>query len=312
MRKNLQRGESNLDGIAIIFVIILVIILSPKEGPSESFWSWNDGTTLSSSGSSGSTLTASGSADSSTILLGSGNAPYSYQPYEEYITIENLGRAALNITGWQLKNGKDERTYYLGGQLQRFSADVAVIPKGAGLLSPSGNSFLQDIVLESGEKAIITTGTLRAIRTPYQITSFKENMCTGYIEDLPEYAFTPPLSRNCPKPELEPGIEALDTECKNLIKRLNSCETPVFDAKDRKGQDCSTCIKGERVSSSCAAFIKEHYSYQGCVAYHAGDRNFSGRTWRVFLGRGWEMWSKEYETIELFDRFGQLMNFRNY
>lgn len=312
MRSRWQRGESNLDGIAIIFVIIIVIILSPKEGPSESFRSFGGGTVLSSSGSTGSTVASKSSADGSDILLGSGNAPYSYQPYEEYITLENIGRAAINITGWQFKNGKDERTYYLGGQLQRFSADVALIPQAASLLSPSGNSLLKDVVLESGEKAIITTGSLSAIRTPYQITSFKENMCTGYIDALPEYTFTPSLSRNCPRPELEPGLESLDTQCRAAIKRLNSCETPVFEAKDKNGEDCTTCIKGERVSSSCAAFIKEHFSYQGCVAYHAGDKNFSGKTWRIFLGRGWEMWAKEYETIELFDRFGQLINFRNY
>ncbi|MBI2087019.1 MAG: hypothetical protein HYT69_02505 [Candidatus Zambryskibacteria bacterium] len=293
-----QRGESNLEGIVILLVIIMVIIISPKNDPSDSYQGHDPEATISSSGSF-------------EILLSTGNASYSYQPYEEYVTIENLGRAAVNITGWQLKNGKDERIYYLGGQLQRFSADVAVIPQASVFLLPSGNSFLQDIILSSGERAVVTTGSI-GVRSPYNITSFKENKCTGYIDVLPEYTFTPSLSRNCPRPEFEPGIEGLDTQCRTFIRRLNSCGTPVFEAKDRNGEPCDTCIKNERLSSPCAAFIKEHFSYRGCIAYHAGDQNFSGKTWRIFLDRKWEMWAKDYETIELFDRFGQLMSFRNY
>ena len=158
---------------------------------------------------------------------------------------------------------------------------------------------------------MVTTGSI-GISSPYKITSFKENICTGYFESLPEYAFIPPLRQSCPRPENEPGIENLPIECRDFISTLSNCKTPVFDNVDRDGYPCSTCIKGKILSSYCAAFIKEHFSYRGCVAYHSSDKNFYLKTWRIFLGRGWEMWAKSYETIELYNRLGELVGFKNY
>jgi hypothetical protein len=305
MRKTLQRGAGNLDGIVIIFVIIFILILTSGSGDGIPVgWRVERLSTPSSSGTS----IVSGAYE---ISLGSGNAPYAYQSYEEYITIENRGRASVNITGWQLRNGKDKRPYNVGGSLQRFSADLAVIPQAALVLSPTGGSIMQDLILGGGEKAIITTGSV-GVRTPYVITSFKENICTGYIDALPEYAFTPSLSRNCPRPANEPGLEALDNECRDFVKRLSACETPKFGSYIGEVEYCEDCINDKRLTSSCAAFVREHFSYQGCLAYHRGNEDFSGKTWRVFLGRGWEMWARDYESIELFDRNGELAGFRNY
>lgn len=302
MRLNLQSGKSDLEGIIIILVIIFILIISPKDDSPQSGSSWTLGTPAGYSSSR---------SNSSELILGSGNASYVYQPYEEYITIDNVGSKSVNITGWQLKNGKDKRPYAIGGQLQRFSADIAIIPQAVRLLSPTGGNILQDIVLESGEKAVITTGRI-AVQTPYQIVSFKESICTGYIEGLPEYAFDPPLFRNCPDPGREPGIEALDVQCRTFVKRLSRCETPEIGEYDRDKEWCSNCVDGELLSSACTAFIKDHFSYRGCAAYHSSDKDYYGKTWRIFIGRGWEMWAKDYETIELFNSSGELVNFTNY
>jgi hypothetical protein len=313
MKQNRERGNSDVIGVLVLAFIILIMVSTPRNpssGSSGSLFSIADGISPIKN-SQIESAPKTDSAFSTSISLGSGNASYSYQPYEEYITLDNQGRASLNITGWQLRNGKDKREYYQGGLLQRFSADVALIPQGAALLSPIGSSLKGDIVLNSGERAIITTGN-PTVNSPYPITSFKENMCTGYIEALPDYSFTPALNQNCPRPYLEPGVERLDTQCRDFIQTLSSCKTPVFTAKTPDGGACDTCINGKILSSSCAAFIKEHFSYQGCMANHSSDPNFSGRTWRVFLGRGWEMWNKDYETIELYDRLGQLAGFQNY
>lgn len=323
MSKFLQKGSTDITGIVILVIIFIILVASPKNpssrgDSSNSTWNWVSGTTLTSAGGgprtggqvSGTSITSSDYTP--TISVSSGNASYSYQSFEEYITIDNQGRAPINITGWQLKNGKDERGYYQGGSLQRFSADIALIPQGTLLLSPTGNSLMQDIVLNGGDRAIVTTGSV-GVNTPYRITSFKENKCTGYIEALSDYAFTPPLAQNCPRPALDKGVQNLDTQCRDFINTLSSCRTPEFNVKTPDGLgSCTTCVNGKILSSSCTAFIKEHYSYQGCVANHSGDANFSGGTWRIFLGRGWEMWTKDYETIELFDRLGQLVNFQNY
>jgi hypothetical protein len=325
MKIEWQKGNSNLAGILIIIFIIIVVITTPRDG--ESGWNWTPGSTITSgnygfsdspsgSGSSaqgtisGQTITSNVSGADS-IHIGSGNAAYSYQSYEEYITIDNNGRSPVNITGWQLKNGKDQRPYLVGSSLQRFSADIALIPQATSLLMPYGNSVLQDVVLERNERAIVTTGSVGS-RSPYSITSFKENSCTGYIEDLPDYSFNPPLNRNCPRPFDEPGIENLDIECRKAIQNISPCETPVYGGKDQSGENCPDCLDGKILGSACNAFIKERFSYQGCLINHSRDEGFAGRTWRIFLGRGWEMWAKEYESIELFDRFGQLVTFQNY
>lgn len=306
MKNQWQKGSSNLLGIGII-VAIAIIMLSQSGSGLRSGWT---------SGSGGAKETKSfwqsnGSSGGGQVAIGTGNASYVYQPYEEYITLDNSGRSPINITGWQLKNGKDKRPYYLGSMLQRFSADTALIPQASLILSPAGASLKQDVVLGKDERAIVTTGSF-GVRSPIAVSSFKENMCTGYIEGLPDYAFTPALSRNCPSPRTEPGIENLDRDCRRVVERLSSCETPQIGERRGGEEYCSECYEGQILSSNCRAFIEAHFSYQGCLIYHQSDPNFSSNTWRIFLGRGWEMWSDEYETIELFDSSGVLVDYENY
>ncbi|MBX4181338.1 lamin tail domain-containing protein [Candidatus Parcubacteria bacterium] len=318
MKKRWQAGDSTMEGLAILAVLMVIIFTMPKSHSTNTA----PGSTVKSGGLSwlssenyspikGSTVQSSTDNNYSSIYLGTGNAAYSYQPYEEYITIENYGQSPIDITDWQLKNGKDKRPYYQGGSLQRFSADIAIIPRATRVLSPTGNNVFENVVLSQGDRAIITTGSI-GVTSPYRIVSFKENMCTGYIENLSDYSFNPPLNTSCPNPGSEPGIENLPTDCRDAVRNLSSCQTPRFENKDSNGEPCDTCLGGKRLPTYCAAFIKEHFTYQGCLANHLNDRNFSGNTWRIFLGRGWEMWNKDYETVELFNKLGQLVTFQNY
>lgn len=322
MKKEWQKGSSNALGIGIIIFIIFVMLTqsgnnrSGSTAPGATLTS-GDNRTLGEIWSSPARNDSQSdysysNSDGGTgkISIGTGNASYAYQSYEEYITLQNQGGSAVNITGWQLKNGKDKRPYYVGSTLQRFSADVAIIPQGARVLSASGNSFMQDIVLKPGERAVVTTGSLTN-RQPITVTSFKENMCTGYIEALPDYSFSPSLSRNCPPAYKEPGIENLERSCRKIVESLGSCETPQIGERINN-EYCADCFRGELLSSNCKSYIQAHFSYQGCLINHQSDPRFEGSAWRIFLGRGWEMWADEYETIELFDRFGQLVNYQNY
>ncbi len=297
-----------IEGVVILAVLIVIIIIMPKDSRDRTITSPRANLSYGSE-VSGTTLRSAPQARY--VSLGAGNAAYAYQPYEEYITIENRGESSVNITNWQLKNGKDKRPYYLGGTLQRFSADIALIPQATRRLSPYGNNLFGDVILERGERAIVTTGSV-GVQSPYRIVSFKENSCSGYLEKLSDYAFTPPLTQNCPRPDREPGVENLDTECRSFISTLSSCQTPTFNVRDSQGDPCTTCVNDRFLNSSCVAFIKEHFNYGSCIAYHGNDADFSGRTWRIFLGRGWEMWAKEYETIELWNQLGQLVDFQNY
>ena len=295
-----------MDALFILAFVIFVMFATSRE---EKGWSNSSPSFNWSSG--GSTIQTSSIGAYRSLALNSGNASYEDEAYKEYIELDNWGDTNLNITGWTLKNGKDKRTYASGDSLQQFSADVATIPQGTKLLRAQGGSAMGDIVLEPGERAIITTGYI-GVNSPIQITSFKETSCTGYIEGLPEYAFTPTLSTSCPSPSREPGLANLDRDCQDYISGLSSCNTPEWSAKDSNGETCTTCIRGRRLSNQCAAFIKEHFSYQGCVAYHASDKDFSKKTWRIFLGRAWQMWSDKYETINIFDRAGNLVTGREY
>ena len=304
------KGNSNMEGVVILAILIVIVLIMPK-GDSNPQTKSAQGKIQSTSNVSGENVVSPKSPDTQNISLSTGNAAYAYQSYEEYITIYNRGRDSVDITGWQLKNAKDKRAYSFGGDLRYFPRDTAIIPQATLLVSPLGNNLLQNVVLGSGETAIITTGSITS-QLPYKIVSFKENICSGYLENMPEYSFTPSLSRSCPRPAEEVGVEGLDTECRNFVKRMSSCRTPKFETRDRDGDICHNCVDGKALSSPCVAFIKSHFNYNSCIANHRNDSEFSGKTWRIFLGKGWEMWAKEYETIELFDLFGRLITSRSY
>ena len=317
MAKRYQKGESLLEGLLAIGIIgfIIIAFVIPGKSPSplirQDTGNYSGNSSDSTSGYYYNDNLSENSIYSRSISIGVGNASRSYQPYEEYITIENRGRDSINITGWTLKNAKDERTYELGGRIQHFPADTAVVGRGARFISPYGESVVQNIVLGPGEKAIVTTGSMAQL-SPYRITSFKENVCSGYLGELRNYSFEPALRRDCPNPEIELGVRNLDTKCQNYIDRLRSCETPDYDKRDRDGEICSNCADGVQLSSSCINYLKGHYSYSGCIANHAGDPNFEGDTWRIFLGQKWEMWANDHDIIKLFDSTGNLVDYKSY
>ncbi len=315
MKRTFQRGAGNLDAFLIIGFLVFIMLLNPTINNTSRENSTQDWTLGNNSYTDPNTSITPLSSQSKNynLSLSTGNAGYARQSYEEYIVIENHGDKPVDITGWQLRNGKDRRVYNSGGSLQRFSSDITTIPQATLLLSPQGKSSMSNVVLGSGDRAIITTGSV-GVRHPYPIVSFKENICTGYLENLPDYSFQPSLSSyNCPRPELEPGVTNLDVACRKVIERLPGCQTPEFELRDSDDEPCSTCLEGQRLSSACAAFIKEHFSYRGCIAYHSGDSGFTeDKDWRLYLGRGWEMWAEDYEAIELFDLSGNLIISENY
>ena len=314
MTKQFNKGNSSLEGLFALVILgfIIMAFIIPGKSPKSL-----TNSTDSDSGSYGAAEyqynldLPKDSPYARLISLGSGNASRTYQPYEEYVSINNRGNNPINITGWTLSNAKDERVYETGGNLQRYVADTAKIPRATAFISPSGTNVFMDVVLDKGESAIITTGGMGQ-KTPYAITSFKENICSGYLDALDDYTFTPSLSNNCPRPIAESGTASLESNCRNFISKIPNCHTPKFDRLNRDGEDCSTCVDGEQLSSSCFAFIKSHYNYAGCIANHGSDPNFSGDTWRIFLGQGWPMWDDEHEVIKLFDNTGKLVDYNSY
>jgi hypothetical protein len=311
---------STLEGMVILgaLAVIIVFFILPRKGvvgPARGFIETTDQNTYNAyaeSQNAGKPVTTS--SYRSLITLGQGNAAYSVEPNDEYITIQNQGGDPVNITGWKLSNNKGERVYYSGNQPVSYTSDEAIIPQATGYIaSGNGYNLPQNVILAPNETAIITTGSV-GVQTPYRIVSFKENKCSGYIEALRQYDFTPTLNYSCVPPSQEPGIEAMDVACKNFINGLSACQTPIFGKLDRSSIDnCDNCVNGRPAPSSvCLNFIKQHFNYEGCLDNHKSDAKFYSNTWRIFLGRKWEMWGKEDEVISLFDQFNKLVFYRTY
>jgi hypothetical protein len=315
-----KEGGSALESMVILggLVLIIIFFILPRQGvlgPAQTFVHTTDPTTYNTYADSRvNTGPKPLSSYSSAISLGEGNASYAVEAGDEYITIQNNGRNPIDITGWKLSNNKGNRTFYSGNTPVQYASDVAVVPQATGYILPdSGYALPQDIVLAPNETAVVTTGSV-GVQSPYRITSFKENECSGYIEALPQYDFTPNLSYSCVRPTDEPGVSNLDTACKNFISGLSACQTPQYGNITRSTTDsCDNCVNSRPAPSDvCLSFIKQHYSYAGCIANHKDDAKFYSNTWRVFLGSKWELWGKEDEVISLFDQFGKLAAYRSY
>lgn len=310
-----KAGEVD-EGIMMLVALclILFVFILPKSGvpgPAEtlSVFSSDPGQAWQTSGSnpsySSQSTTQNGETLNQTLSLGSGNASYEIQAYLEYITLYNQSDKPLDISGWKLQNAKDTRGYQIGSDIRNFAADTAVIPSGSPFVSPNGHNALKDIIIGPGERAIVTTGSI-GVKDPYKIESFKENKCSGYLESMPEYSFTPSLDQNCPRPQDEIGFNKLDRACQDLLNNFSSCHIPTYDGYDSNHQACKGCIDGhQNLTNACVAFIKSHFDYGSCIDNHQGDPDFAEDTWRIFLGQNWEMWAKDHETISLFNRSSQ-------
>lgn len=283
-----------IDGLMIVVAVSIAIfaLLLPKlafRSPTPNFFS----TVNINPGQSDQSGNGSIGPAQSNIYLSQGNAASAYDPNSEYIVLTNGGPKDIDITGWQLTNGKASRVYPGGAGGIRYSSDTAIIPQGVKTFNPLVANYPKDIILKPGERAILITGT-SAQPDSYPLPSFEENSCTGYLNQ--DYRFPEGIGQSCSYPSSEPGISGQDRACRDYIDSLSSCHEPTL-----------TFRNDEALSSACRNFIQTHYNYSGCVANHSSDTQFSGNTWHVYLHREWEMWADKYETITLSDRAGNLI-----
>ncbi|MDE1988357.1 MAG: hypothetical protein KGI39_01470 [Patescibacteria group bacterium] len=248
------------------------------------------------------------------VKIGGGNASGEDGVNQEYVTLQAYGgnKEPVDITGWSFSNGKNKKLFLIEGNDKqvRGVSDKVAIPKGTMIFIPNGANPQEDIVLGPGDRAIITTGKV-ANGIPFEIkTSFKENICSGYIEDLDNYDFTPPLYSDCPSPQSEEGAESLDDDCYKFVRRMNSCHTPQFKDVVYKDKESLTGFVDNvgNLGRQCKNFLKSKYGYESCVANHSSDKNFSGKEWRVFLKYPRELWAKDREVITLYDREGKIVD----
>lgn len=250
------------------------------------------------------------------VTISKGNASSEYQPYKEYITLQTRSLKkdeTVNITGWSLVNGAGTRLYQLNDTLVKGTSGRAYIPQASKVFLTSGQNFLSPVILGAGYKATVITGDVPN-KSPFAVTSFQVNKCSGYIEKMDDYRFYPTVSSSCPDPSNEEGVEYLENSCYKFVNSLQRCHTPEFPERTMINGNWETgYVDGVGgLSNQCKAFIKTHYSYNSCVALHGADEDFYKKEWRIFLNQPWEMYAKERETITLLDSQGLLVDSLEY
>ena len=197
----------------------------------------------------------------------------------EYITILSSGGASgpISLAGWKLRS--------------RESGEGAALPTAAELPSSGRVNTLAAVSLKPGEQVIVSSG-----RSPIGV-SFKENVCTGYFEERQD--FKPSLPQSCPTPyqELTRYANSFSDSCSEYVRSFGYCESRT-DADSPGGQ--------------CEDFAEEHLNYNGCVAGHRSDANFTSSTWRLFLGSGDELWANNRDVIDLIDANGNVVDSLSY
>ena len=240
------------------------------------------------------------------IKIGRGNAPSEDYPRYEYITLKNVSdNERINITGWSLKNGKDKKYYPVNDKQAKGTSNKVTIPKGALIFIPNGINPQEDIILNPKDEAIITTGVPFGVKT-----SFRENICSGYIQESEDYNYKPSLNTNCPSPMDEKEVDSLDDVCYKFVSRMSSCHTPEFKSVVYINKEPFTGYvdNAGNLSYQCKEFLKKNYNYNSCIVNHLADKDFFEKKWRVFLNSPWELWSKDRETITLYDSEGKMVD----
>lgn len=196
--------------------------------------------------------------------------------YVEISVSQNAG-APVDISGWVLGSGA--------------TGNTATIPRGTAVPTSGVVNASQDIVLQPGERAVISSG-----KSPVG-ASFRENKCTGYFNTFQK--FYPSLPQNCPVASNElstfyPGITYIhDPACVDYTSTISRCQIPL--------------TRTAKVNATCQSFLENYLNYNGCVIAHRNDPDFNGTTWHIYLnnvnskGQTVPLWRATHEFIKLFD-----------
>lgn len=215
-------------------------------------------------------------------LSASSGALASEDPDEEYLTITVSGRAegAIPMSGWRLVSVR--------------TGNSVALPAAAPVFRSGSVNQTYPLTLNPGERAIVSSG-----RSPVGV-SFRENACVGYLAERQD--FVPQLRSSCPSP-----MDDFERFYNGAASDYQSCRAAVESAPR-----CAMPSRGG-ASSACYQFMREHYTYNGCLTYHANDQDFFGSTWRLYLGKNrGDLWPSRNETIKLLDAAGNTVAIYTY
>ncbi len=198
-------------------------------------------------------------------------------PQDEYLRIiaESSAKAPLSLEGMTITG--DARDI------------IKSIPTAADLLV-LGTPYLKTAVSVPAEgRVLITSG-----RSPVG-TSFRVNICSGYLDQFQSY--TPDLRKDCPEPldELKASGPYEEESCRKFVETIPRCRT----YEETLPSD---------ISPTCKAFVAETLNYNSCVYAHQKERGFLKNEWRLFLEETKELWRSRQEIIRLRDAKGEVLD----
>jgi hypothetical protein len=218
------------------------------------------------------------------ISISNASAPRESDPHQEYLQLTSPYGNSKNVSlsGWSLQSA--------------ITGVRAYLPRGSVALRVGEVAPLSDVILGSGESIYVTSGT-----SPVG-TSFRENVCSGYLTQFQEFA--PDLSRSCPAPDTElvptpDNLARYGESCFELLASMPSC----------------TYFIGElptSVSPACASFVRQAISYNGCVEQHRWRADFTDGTWRLYLGSERGLWQDRHDVLRLLDAQGRTVSVWSY
>lgn len=206
-------------------------------------------------------------------------------PSDEHVTIRygggffglfrqsSAGDQPVNVTGWSIASRRSSVT----------------IPRAYNI--PEIDAVEQDIILPAGGQVNILTGT------PAYQKNFRENDCTGYLNEF--YEFTPSLSNSCADSRPNRGellARGFNGECIEVIEDVPACRVP-------RGP-----FQAGVIGSECIDYMNRNLNYAGCVANFRDRRDFLGDTWRVSLRRPSKLFDPLHDRVVLRDRQGLLVD----
>lgn len=216
------------------------------------------------------------------VVLSQGSATES-TPDTEYLMLEASwdNTAPISLGGWSLQSALTG----LRGYIQR-----AAHPFLMGAVNSQS-----DIYLDPGASATVSSGV-----SPVG-TSFRENLCTGYLAGL--QAFEPPLERSCPSPSdslsLTPeNLRTYGEACYDFVQTVPSCTFPREVPSN--------------ISPECHLFLANNLSYNGCVQNHRHRSDFARDSWRLYLNAYGELWRNSHDIIRLLDAEGRTVDYISY
>lgn len=211
-----------------------------------------------------------------TVAISSALGGKESDPNKEYMEIQASpwNKNTIVVTGWSLKNSSG-KTIKIAG--------ASNIPKQGAVNQETL------IALEPGDRLAVITG-----RSPLGV-SFRENVCSGYLEQFQD--FYPSIPIACPNPSVDLAEKNLSGEsaCVSFIAGVRTCEKP------------STGFPGN-ISNACVLYAENDLNYNGCISLHKNDRFFFKDRWRFYAGENSEIWGNKGGIVRLYDTDNKLVD----